>query len=83
MISELNSRLAAKGLAVKIDPPAKRYLTQKGHSAKFGARPLRRVIQDEIEHPIAEGLIKNQYKKGEIIHINTKNGTIYLYGKSE
>jgi ATP-dependent Clp protease ATP-binding subunit ClpC len=78
MIQGLNNRLASKGLAVKTDPPAKRLLTTKGFNSRFGARPLRRVIQDEVEHPLAEGLIKKQFKKGDVIRIKTKSGKIVL-----
>jgi len=81
MIDDLNRRLAHKGLAVTIEPPAKRQLINRGFDPQLGARPLRRVIQDEVEHTIAEGLLKNQFKKGDILHANSKNGEI-VFAKS-
>ncbi|GHU07774.1 ATP-dependent Clp protease ATP-binding subunit ClpC [Alphaproteobacteria bacterium] len=78
MIDDLNQRLAHKGLAATVDPPAKRQLINRGFDNKFGARPLRRVIQDEVEHAIAEGILKNRHKKGDIIRVGHKNGKIAL-----
>jgi ATP-dependent Clp protease ATP-binding subunit ClpC len=78
MIEELNERLAAKGLAAKIEPTAKRQLVDRGFSNKYGVRPLRRVIQDEVEHAVAEGMLKKQFKKGDIIKVNTRGGKIHL-----
>jgi len=83
MIDDLNNRLAGKGLAVKIEPTAKRHLTEAGFNEKFGARPLRRVIQDELEHALSEAILKNQFKKGDIITVGVKKGKITLSSTSE
>lgn len=67
LISELNERLMVKGLRVVVRRSAKNYLIKKGFDAKNGARPLRRVIEDELEHLIAEGIIRDEYKKGTVV----------------
>ncbi|MCL2038035.1 ATP-dependent Clp protease ATP-binding subunit [Candidatus Saccharibacteria bacterium] len=78
MIEDLNQRLASKGVAVVIGLTAKRWLLARGYDPKFGARPLRRTIQNELENLIAEGLIDRQYRKGDIIRASVKNNEITL-----
>lgn len=82
-IAELNERLLAKGLVLKVSSTAKRRLTEKGYDEKYGARPLRRVIQDELEHPIANGIINKSFKKGDILEARVKNKQIEIFKTTE
>ncbi|MBQ2695587.1 ATP-dependent Clp protease ATP-binding subunit [Candidatus Saccharibacteria bacterium] len=66
LIADLRKRLATKGVGLKIDDKAKEYLIETGYDAKNGARPLRRKIEDEVESLLSEGLIAEEYKKGDI-----------------
>ena len=50
---------------------------------KYGARPLRRVIEDEVEHAIAEGVLANNYQKGDILEVGIKKGEIAIERRSE
>jgi ATP-dependent Clp protease ATP-binding subunit ClpC len=77
-IMELNQRLAAKGIAVKVDPTAKRNLTEKGFDKKYGARPLRRVIQNELEHGLAEGILEKRFRRGDVVKASSQAGKIVL-----
>ena len=72
-----------QGLALKVAPAAKRYLIDKGYTVKFGARPLRRVIEDEVEHAIAEGVLANSYQKGDILEVVLAEGAIAIERRSE
>lgn len=83
LIGELRQRLVRQGLALKITPGAKRYLIDKGYTVKYGARPLRRVIEDEVEHAIAEGVLANNYQKGDILEVGIKKGEIAIERRSE
>lgn len=78
MIEELRGRLSRKGVSIKVTPAAKKWLIDKGYDAQNGARPLRRVIQNEVEHAIAEGLLANLYHKGDIVTIGLRNATLTL-----
>lgn len=78
MIEDLNKRLAVKGLAVQVAPSAKRLLIDHGFNPKFGARPLRRTIADELEHEIASGILSGKFKKGNVVQAAAKDGTIVL-----
>ena len=82
-IDELQKRLVTKGIHLAIRPTAKKLLTKKGFSEKFGARPLRRVIQDELEHRIADGILSGEYEKGSVLAIGTNNGEVGISVVSE
>jgi ATP-dependent Clp protease ATP-binding subunit ClpC len=77
-IEELRSRLARHGLSVTLSATAKRELVDKGYDPHNGVRPMRRVLQDEVEHLIADGLLANKYKKGDIISVDSKKGMLSL-----
>lgn len=78
LIEELQQRLVSKGVHLVIRPAAKRLLITKGYSEKFGARPLRRTIQDELEHRIADGILSGAYEKGSVLNINSQGGEIRI-----
>jgi ATP-dependent Clp protease ATP-binding subunit ClpC len=75
-VEELKSRLVRKGLSVTVNHNAKRALITKGYDPKNGVRPLRRLLQDEVEHQVADGLLAGAYKKGDILSIDTDKGKI-------
>lgn len=83
MIDDLKLRLVRQGLSLKVLPTAKRYLIDKGYSTKFGARPLRRTIEDELEHAIAEGVLAGNYEKGAILEVGLHKGAIKIERKTE
>lgn len=83
LIGELRQRLVRKGLGLVVKSSAKKYLIDKGYSAKYGARPLRRVIEDELEHAIAEGVLVGEYEKGVILEVRTNKGKIAIEQQTE
>lgn len=78
LIEELRGRLSRKGVSIKVTPAAKKWLIDKGYDVQNGARPLRRVIQNEVEHAIAEGLLAEEYHKGDILTVGLKNAAVTL-----
>ncbi|HRN90176.1 MAG TPA: ATP-dependent Clp protease ATP-binding subunit [Candidatus Saccharibacteria bacterium] len=76
LINELQDRLVHKGIHLTIKPSAKRLVIEKGYDEKFGARPLRRAIQDEIELRIADGILSGEYEKGSVLTVSTNKGEI-------
>lgn len=78
LIEELRGRLSRKGVSIKVTPAAKKWLIDKGYDIQNGARPLRRVIQNEVEHAIAEGLLVDEYHKGDILTVGLKNAAVTL-----
>lgn len=78
LIDELQERLVKKGIRLVIKPTAKRYLISKGYDEKFGARPLRRAIQDELEHQLADGILAGEYEKGSILTVSAIGGKLAI-----
>ena len=83
LIEELRLRLVRKGLGITILPAAKRYFIDEGYSAKYGARPLRRVIEDKLEHAIAEKLLAGDYEKGAILEVGMHKGELRIEQRTE
>lgn len=83
LINELQDRLIRKGLHVVITPAAKRYLINKGYDEKLGARPLRRAIQDELEHRLADGILSGEYEKGSVLTVGARGGSLTVDVASE
>ncbi len=76
LLGELQDRLIRKGIHVVVKPSAKRLLVTKGYSEVYGARPLRRVIQDELEHRIAEGILSGDFEQGSVVEVSAHNSEI-------
>ncbi len=83
LIDELQGRLIRKGIHLVIKPQAKKLLIDKGYDEKFGARPLRRAIQDMLEHKIADGILSGEYEKGTVLTVNALRGEIAINVEQE
>lgn len=78
LLSDLNNRLLRKGLNLKVRKSAKDFIIEKGYDAKNGARPLRRAIEDLLEHKIAEEILVKNPSKGTQFVASAKNGEIII-----
>ncbi len=78
LIAELNERLIQKGVHLVVASSAKQLIIKKGYDEKYGARPLRRAIQDELEHAIADGILSGEYDKGTVVTAKSRNGQVTL-----
>ncbi len=76
LISKLQKNLENKGIEIKITPNAKAVLAKRGYDPALGARPLRRVIEFDVEDKIADMLIANQISEGDKITIDEEDGII-------
>ncbi len=83
MIEDLKARVGKKGIALHIKPSAKRFLINKGYDKHNGARPLRRAIEDELEHLIAEGILRGEYKPGALLEVTTHKKELIIRGGYE
>lgn len=68
-ISNLYKRVSKQGLGLKVTESALNYLIEKGYDSEYGARPLRRLIEQEVEDPIAEHMIRGSIGKGDTVYI--------------
>jgi ATP-dependent Clp protease ATP-binding subunit ClpC len=75
-LDELRSRLVRRGISISASKAAKEYLVDKGYDAKNGARPIRRLIQEDIENYLADKLISDELPKGSVVKIGVKKNNL-------
>ena len=78
----LQERLAARDFELEITPAAKMALAQAGHDPQFGARPLKRVIQQRIENLLAGKILAGEITPGETIVVDYE-GKSFVVGRHE
>lgn len=71
-LNDLYERVKENGYTVELNKQAKDFLVEKGYDSKFGARPLKRVIQNQVEDLIAEAYIDGKIKEGDHLVITYK-----------
>ena len=72
MLKNLDDRLQVKDMGIELTPAAKDLLAERGYDPLLGARPLRRVIQREIEDGLSERILFGELKAGEIIVVDVE-----------
>lgn len=77
MLKDIKSEIEALGASFEITDEAKRRIVIEGYVHKYGARPMRRTIQNRIENPAAEFIIRDEIRKGSKVKVDTdENGSI-------
>ncbi len=74
----LRGRLTERRLSLSVTPAAEALLARAGFDPDFGARPLRRVIQRQVEDPLALALLEGRYPEGSTVTVDEKDGAIVL-----
>src|SRR3989442_6737029 len=74
----IEKQLTAKGVTLEMTPEALDWIGEKGYDVVFGARPLRRVIQNEIEDRLSEALLEERFTSGDTVKIDVQNDEIVL-----
>ena len=77
-VLQLEAQLMDRGVHIELTRPAAEWLANKGYDDKMGARPLARVIQEEIKKPLAEELLFGKLAKGGIVKVGVKEGKLEL-----
>jgi ATP-dependent Clp protease ATP-binding subunit ClpC len=84
-LKDIEEKLEAQSLKIKFTEDAKNFLVNSGFDPKYGARPLLRTLQRELEDPLAEFILQNQYPPKTEIKVNfdeEKNKIIFSASKS-
>ena len=76
LITELVTQLSEKKIKIILTPAARNYLAEKGFDPQNGARPLARVIQDEIKSELSDEILFGQLQKGGGVTIGVKKGSL-------
>ena len=82
-LAEVEQQLLLKGVTMEVTESAKDWLGEKGYDIVFGARPLRRVIQDEIEDRLSDAILENRFQEGDRITIDVEGDEVILKSASE
>ncbi|MEM9431574.1 MAG: ATP-dependent Clp protease ATP-binding subunit ClpA [Pseudomonadota bacterium] len=77
-VLQLEAQLMDRGVSIELTKPAAEWLADKGYDDKMGARPLARVIQEEIKKPLAEELLFGRLIKGGLVRVGIKGGKLDL-----
>ncbi|SDY40669.1 ATP-dependent chaperone ClpB [Tindallia californiensis] len=72
-VLQIEKRLEEQNIKIKIDVDAKNYLVEKGYSAIYGARPIKRLIQKEMETGIGKMILKGQVPIGSCINVSSED----------
>jgi ATP-dependent Clp protease ATP-binding subunit ClpB len=70
----LERRLAERRLTVSLTDAAQAYLAEKGYDPEFGARPLKRLIQREVQDPLALKLLSGDIREGDVVEVDAGEG---------
>jgi ATP-dependent Clp protease ATP-binding subunit ClpC len=71
LVKDLQKRLEDRKLTINISDAAKSWLVKVGYDQAYGARPLRRAIERYVESPLANRLLKGEFKEGDIILVDS------------
>ena len=77
-VLQLEAQLIDRNVHIELTKPAAEWLAEKGYDDKMGARPLARVIQENIKKPLAEELLFGKLTKGGLVKVGVKDGALDL-----
>lgn len=81
MTNDLRKRLADRDLSLEFSDAALSELAKDGYDPEYGARPLRRAIQNKIEDPLADALLSGQYQDGDTIKVDLDDNNQFIFTK--
>jgi len=82
-MTDLSMNLKESKMEIVLDDDAQEFIAEKGFDPKFGARPLRRAIQQHIEDPLAEEILRESFSEGDRIIVKRKSELNELYFTAE
>ncbi len=82
-LKRLDRLLAARTITLELDPRAKGELAKRGYDAAWGARPLKRVIQKDVQDPLARLILEGRIKDGDGVRVTFDGNDFLFNGKSD
>ncbi|MBA7597659.1 Negative regulator of genetic competence ClpC/MecB [subsurface metagenome] len=79
MLVSATQQLAEKEIKLEVTDAVKNFLGEKGYDQVFGARPLRRVIQDMVEDKLSESLLRGEFQSGDTVVVDLKGEEIVVH----
>jgi ATP-dependent Clp protease ATP-binding subunit ClpB len=77
-LEKLEKRLAQQNLTMEVDRTAKKFLAREGYDPQFGARPLKRAIQEYLLDPLATRLLEGDFKPGDRIKVSGNGNSLTM-----
>ena len=77
-LKDFEKRLAEQELLFEIDEKGLDQLAKDGYDPAYGARPVKRAIQREVETPVARAIIAGKYPPGSTVRVSAENGEVRL-----
>jgi ATP-dependent Clp protease ATP-binding subunit ClpC len=79
-MAEIGARLGEHGITIELTDPARTWLAKQGYDPAFGARPLRRTLQKQVESPLSVKLLQGEFKDGDVIVVdyNEHDGLTFI-----
>jgi ATP-dependent Clp protease ATP-binding subunit ClpC len=83
MVGRVQEQLQSHRMQLILEPAVKELLAEKGYDPNFGARPLRRVVQQLIEDPLSEQLLLGRFEEGDTIiaRLNEAGEIVFVKGE--
>ena len=78
MLREVGTQLLEKGVSMEVTQEAKELIAETGFDPNFGARPLRRKIQDKIEDKLSEEYLADKFGPGDTVHVEVQDNEIVI-----
>ena len=80
-IGKLTQRLTQQNLTLEVDAAAKTLLAKEGYDPQFGARPLKRAVQEHLLNPLSLRLLEGEFKPGDRIKVGVGEGGLVFNRK--
>ena len=75
-LRDVAERLKAQQLSLEVSEETRLHLAREGYDPQFGARPLKRTIQEQLLNPLAKQLLDGEFKPGDHIRVSLANGEL-------
>ena len=78
LVADINKRLADKELVVALSDSAKQFIVDNGYDPVYGARPLKRYLQKNVETLVAKSILSNELRAGDTITLDYDGNALYI-----
>ncbi|MEA3395966.1 MAG: hypothetical protein U9R05_00705, partial [Chloroflexota bacterium] len=83
-VEKIRARVRANGLDLEITATGQDWLAEHGYSEEYGARPLRRLIQQEVETPLSDALLSGEFRPGDVVVVDAgEAGLVFQHAEME
>ena len=76
MTTEMKERISEIGFTLHISESARHWLSTEGFDAEYGARPLRRILQNQLENPLSTKILNGEFSNGDSVSVDLVDGRL-------